>query len=148
MDIIVQGGDELYAVAKRLRGADKTIRKELLQSIRTGAKPVTAAVKASARANLPQRGGLAALIGKSSVRVQTKTAAKSAGVRIVAKNEKNVYGMDKGNLRHPVFGDRGKWVQQSIRAGWFSDPIEAAAPELRVQVMAAIERAAKQIEEG
>ena len=71
MDVVISGGDELYAVAKRLRGADKVIRKEMLQGIRNGAKPVTAAVKANALATLPHRGGLAELVGKSSVRVQT-----------------------------------------------------------------------------
>ena len=146
MDIVIKGGDELYAVAKRLRGADKVIRKELLQGIRTAAKPITAAVKASALSQLPQRGGLAALIGRSSVRVQTKTAARTAGVRIVATNPKNIYGMDKGRLRHPVFGDRGTWVEQSIPAGWFTDPIEKAADGLRLQVAEAIERAANRIE--
>lgn len=148
MDIVVTGGDELYAVAKRLRGADKTIRKELLQGIRDGAKPITAAVKASARTDLPRRGGLAALIGKSSVRVQTKTAARTAGVRIVATNEHNIYGMDRGQLRHPTFGNRGAWVSQSIRSGWFTDPIDKAADGLRVHVAAAIDRAADQLENG
>lgn len=146
MDIVVQGGDELYALAKRLRGADKVIRKELLQGIRDGAKPITAAVKANAAAVLPHRGGLAALIGKSSVRVQTKTSASGAGVRIVAKNPKNIRGMDEGRLRHPVFGNRGTWVEQSVPAHWFTGPVEKSADGLRLHVAQAIERAANQIE--
>lgn len=146
MDVVITGGDELYAVAKRLRGADKVIRKEMLQGIRDGAKPVTAAVKANAQSILPHRGGLAALISKSSVRVQTNTSAGKAGVRIVAKNPKNIYGMDQGRLRHPVFGDRTTWVEQSIPAGWFTKPIKASADTFRGHIVKAIERASQQIE--
>ena len=146
MDVVITGGDQLYVVAKRLRGADKVIRKELLQGIRDGAKPVTAAVKANALAVLPNRGGLAALVSKSSVRVQTNTSAGKAGVRIVAKNAKNIYGMDQGRLRHPVFGNRTAWVEQSVPPGWFTKPIEASAETFRGHIIQAIDRAAQQIE--
>lgn len=146
IDLVIEGGDELYAVAKRLRGADKVIRKEMLQGIRTAAKPLTAKARAGA-ADLPRRGGLAALVGRSRFSVQTKTAARTAGVRIVARNTHDIGGMDRGRLRHPVFGTKA-YVNQAVRPGWFSDPLKHAADTVRPEIMAAIARAASHLEKG
>lgn len=148
MDVVVTGADELYAVAKRLRGADKTIRKEMLQAIRTSAKPMLAAARASAAAELPTRGGLNTAVARSRFSVQTKTAARTAGVRLKATNPHEIGAMNRGRLRHPVFGNRRVWATQSITPGWWTKPLEAHAPAVRTAVAAAVARAAVQIEKG
>jgi hypothetical protein len=39
--------------------------------------------------------------------------------------------MNKGQWRHPVFGDTERWVRQEVTPGWFSKPLGPATPRIR-----------------
>jgi hypothetical protein len=45
--------------------------------------------------------------------------------------------MDRGMVRHPVYGDRKKWWTNRVQPGWFARAVEKARPE----VLAGAERA-------
>jgi hypothetical protein len=147
-DIVIVGADQLAAVAKRLEDAGergKGLRKELLKQIRIAAKPLVQDVRNSAIDTLPARGGLNRQIRKG-VGIRTRAAGKSVGVRIVAKNRYAIKSMDKGRLRHPVFGNRDVWVAQSVPAGWFTRPVEAGADDARKGALRAINDIARKVE--
>lgn len=146
MDLVIKGADDLGVLAKRLKEVgDKTLRKELLAGIRVATKGTKAAIKANALSSLPARGGLAAIVANSKVSTKTRTTG-AIGIRITAANPHSIRGMDRGNLRHPVFGNRGKWVSQKVKAGWFTDPIEADAPNIRYEIGQAMSSVAAKLE--
>ncbi|MCX6399236.1 MAG: hypothetical protein NTX33_04795 [Propionibacteriales bacterium] len=148
MEIEVRGAHDLEALAKRLKSADdgKELRKQLLREIRQSAKPVIGKVKASARDKLPSRGGLADSVARSRIGVRTRVSGKNAGVRIEAKNGIDVRSLDRGRLRHPVFGNRNNWVNQEVEPGWFSEPLTESLPHVRRGVIDAMDAVAKRIE--
>ena len=39
----------------------------------------------------------------------------------------DLYSLDRGELRHPLFGDREHWYDQQVPAGWWSKSLNRAA---------------------
>lgn len=147
-DVVVRGAEQLAEVTKRLKTAGdhgKGIRKEMLKAIRNEAKPTVKAVRDNTSI-LPQRGGLARKI-RTGIGVRTKTAGDSVGVRIVGKNQYSVEAINSGRLRHPLFGDREHWYEQRVKPGWFTNPIEKRAKQLRKDLLRVIDETRRKIEE-
>lgn len=136
-DFEVRGSADLQRVARHLREAgDGKLRRKTLADIRTAAKPGIPAVRASAAATLPKRGGLAARVAEQPYGVRTSLAAGK--VSIVGKGMKELTDLDEGRVRHPIFGDRSTWVAQSVTPGFFTKPLERLAPGIRLAVLKAI----------
>jgi hypothetical protein len=55
--------------------------------------------------------------------------------------------IDRGRVRHLTYGHK-PWVLQDVRKGWFTDPLEAGAPEVRKDLTAAMDTVARKIEES
>lgn len=139
-DFEIHGADQFLALSKALKHAGRTeLRKELNKRIRVAAKPLIPKARAEAMARLPQRGGLAKQVSKEPMRVQTRTG-RDPGVRIVVgKRGGGARQANRGRLRHPVFGNRERWVTQQVKPGWFDDPMAASAPDVRRGVEAAMQ---------
>lgn len=142
MDVEVRGGDQFYALSRALKAAGRTdLRKELSKQLRDGAKPLIPVAREAARRMVPDAGGLAAQVAKEPMRVQVRTGRATAGVRVVmARRRGGGRSSNRGVIRHPVFGNRDRWVSQRVpsAAGWFDDTLDREAPR---QVRPAIERA-------
>jgi hypothetical protein len=144
VEITVQG-EEFRRFQAKLKTLDKDIqravRKEMNATIRAAAVPVTAALRDAARDSLPHTGGYGERVSDNPVKV-------SIGQRgVVVK----FFGMDaksaeRGRLRHPVFGNRQVWVNQSIKPGWFTAGMHRQIPTFRLAIMAAVERGLQQAE--
>lgn len=148
---VVEGAHELEAIAKRLKAVGRgDLRKELLAGIRKEGKPAVAAVRASARARLPQRGGLAEIVGRSSFRVRTRLTGNQAGVQITGtgRSVKGLRSINAGRLRHPVFGQRDAWAEQVVAKGFFDEPIEDRADNIRRGINKVLADIAKKVERG
>lgn len=141
----VEGAEQLERVAAALIGASKQLRLEFLASLRESMKPVKAAVIQSARDNLPQSGGLAATIAGSKFGIRTRVTPSTAKLALRASSDHNISRMDRGSLRHPVFGGT-TWVTQSITPGWFSDPTKEAKPEIVARAHLTADAIARKIE--
>lgn len=136
MEVVVKGAEDLGVLSRRLKSVatgDKALQKELSKGIRIATKDTKTAIKASALAKLPKRGGLAALVANSRMTTKTRTSIKSPGVRILAVSAHSIRGMDLGKLRHRVFGGN-RWVSQAVPPGWFSDPIKAEQPKVQKEL--------------
>jgi len=125
-DFQVTGGDQFFALSKALKSAGRTgLRKHLNKGLKEGAKPLIPLTRAAALAQLPKGGGLAKLVAKAPQRVQVRTG-KTPGVRlVVGKTDSGARGANRGEVRHPFFGDRTQWFNQAVPAGWFDDTIKA-----------------------
>lgn len=143
IDIRVTGADKLRDVGKRLKAAgDKEIRKEFLRALQAAGKPLKEAAKEGAlRGPLPRSGGLAAEVAASGFSVRVRLSGNKAGVRVKAKGKKirDLDAMDRGRLRHPVWGNTEVWVNQTIRPGWFTDPLAAQAEPVQTEMLAAMD---------
>lgn len=137
--IKITGTAEAYAtLAKDLRRAGSvTLRKELFSGLQRAARPVLEDVRAAATAGkIPRRGGLAARVAKGSITAKSvRNSGNESTVRITAKSKAGAKAdfndLNNGKLRHPVFGNRGKWRQQKIPAGWFDDGVKRSEDYLR-----------------
>lgn len=147
--IEVRGADQLADVARRLKEAgDGELRKELLRGIRNEAKPLVKAVKDSVDEYLPNSGGAADAVRRSSFGVRSRLSGKNAGVRIVGtgRQVRALRRIDAGILRHPVFGNQQAWVAQRIRPGFFSEPMEAGKGPVQQGLVRVISDIAARVE--
>lgn len=146
-DFEVTGADQFLKLSKALKEAGRTgLRRELNTGIRRAARPLVKKTRAEARSRLPKRGGLAAQVAKEPQRVQVRTGASTAGVRIVVGRGKGgARGANRGVVRHPVFGNRDVWVDQKVEPGWFDDPIKGSAPAVRRDIEKAMQTVVDQI---
>ncbi len=145
-----QAARELAQLGRQLKAAPKELRKELLAEIRKEGKPAVEDVKRQTDDYLPRRGGLAERVARQSYGVRTRLAGRSAGVRIqgTGRTVRALRSIDAGSLRHPVFGNRDVWVSQSVRPGFFTEPLEKDAPRFRKGVERAMSKTAQQIVRG
>ncbi len=86
------------------------------------------------------------------IEISVRTGATDPGVTIIASpvaKQRKLRIIDSGNLRHPVFADRTaprrtwRWRDQelpSVKPGWFTEPCEAAAPAVRKEIAAGLDR--------
>ena len=145
MDLQIKGADQLGDLAKALRAAGtegKGLRKELYAGMNRATKPLRATAQERAATDLPQEGGLAALVSKrkGSTRIRT---GKNPSVTITFGG--TGASTDRGFVRHRVFG-RGPWVVQRVDgAGWFTGTMRAGAPTVRKELIQAIDNVADQI---
>jgi hypothetical protein len=137
-----RGAEEFLRLSKALKAAGHTgFRKELTAGLRLGAKPLIPLNREAARKTLPKRGGLNERVAKTPQRIQIRTGAVTAGVRIVVPNKKSgAKTTDEGFVRHPVFGNRKTWKQTKTQPGWFSDTNERNAPLVIPSLEAAMQR--------
>jgi hypothetical protein len=144
----VKGADQLYRLARELakQSDGRELKKDLLRKIRTAALPLRAEVRANLAANLPKRGGLNRDEARARIGLRNRTTGKSAGVRLqVARKGRDLQRLDRGIVRHPLFGDRRHWYSQHVSPRLISDPVVAARPRIRRAVIAAMDDIAKQI---
>lgn len=146
IDVRVTGADQAAAVARALKEAgDRGLRRDAMRALNSVTKPLRADMKASAGRTLPQRGGLAARAARTGL-TTTLRAGRDPGVRIRAGRNtlKDPSSLDRGRIRHPVFGHE-PLVFQRIRPGAFDRPFEAGAPRVRHAVVGVLDDTANRI---
>lgn len=146
-DFEVRGADEFLKLSKALKQAGKTeLRKQLNKGMKDAAKPLIPLTRQAARDRLPRRGGLAAQVARTPQRVQVRTGAATAGVRlVVGKTGSGARGADQGVIRHPTFGHRDRWVSQKVDAGWFTETILHNKHRVLPEVKKAMERVVAEV---
>ncbi len=125
---------------------DKDLERALDRGMRRSAKPLKAAARYGARRRLPTRGGLAERVAESKFGVRVTSSGKRTGVRVVGRSGYDLQGLDEGLVRHPVFGNRKRWVSETVRPGWFSDAEEGKAPEVRDNIDHALDELGRELE--
>jgi hypothetical protein len=145
VSVEVRGADQLARLSKQLKEAgNKDLQRELSRAIAQALKPLKADLQESARTTLPRRGGLGERIARSKFR----TRRNRQGLRLQAVSQDSIRKIDRGFVRHPVFGNREVWRGQRVAMGWWSKPVEAAAPKVRRELEQAMDRVAKKIVRG
>ena len=125
--ISVRGEQQLTRLARVMKEhADgKELRKDLLKGLNQAVTPIIAEQKLNLRTELPQRGGLAAYMTKSTFRKRMRLTGTKARVNLeVSKRGGDLRSIERGRVRHPVFGNRTNWATQYVPAGLLSDPVK------------------------
>lgn len=144
----VDASAQLREIAVRLREAgDRGNLNALRKSIRTSAAPLVSAVKEAAVEKLPHGGGLNEQVASQRVGVSIRTGARTAGVRLTT-TAPDTSQTDQGFVRHPVFGNRKRWVREEIpqAAGWWSQTLTDKAPAVTPLIVAELERVAAYVQ--
>ena len=152
---IEQASHDLAVLADLFKQAGRgDLRRMLLARIRTAGKPTIAAVQARARATLPQGGGFADLVA-ANVGVRSSLAGSGAMVRVrrnkTRPTDRTLVQIDEtGTWRHPVYGNRDHWVEQSASGarGYFTRTIDGKAPEFRGAVLQAMDDLTARLRKG
>jgi len=148
-DAGVKGAEKLEALGKRFKAAGgPPLRRELLRGIRESNKPTIARIRERADAELPHSGGLAEQVASNRIATRSRLSGRSAGVRITMTGRMSLSSLNAGRLRHPVFGNRSVWVQQSVPAHWFDDPVREDLPQIRQKIDGVMKDVARKIERG
>lgn len=141
--IDVVGEGQFNALAARLRRAEGELPKEIIDALERAAPDLERAATESAAANLPQRGGLAAVVASSGMSHQRR----ANGIRIVARGITQLGLTNQGKVRHPVYGRPGTWVGQEIPKArdWFDRPLQRGESRIRRELEKALEKIARKI---
>lgn len=156
-DVRILGTGQLLQIQRQLRRAgQENIRASMQRRIRRAAEPLrdeiqgvirNLAITSQARGT-GKRGGpspttrpLRTSIAEA-VRISVRTTSGSAGARVWI--DKNLLPRDipmgvvnrlnEGRLRHPVFGNRRRWVQQSTAPLWWDRTVRGHLPRMEREV--------------
>jgi hypothetical protein len=146
----VTGQAALRQVEARLAAAPKNLSKEDAKALAKVAPAVAGKIRAEVPTHLPQRMGYAAvLFGAMEFQANIKVGrGMTLTVWANGKRERrDVPAINRGVLRHPVFGNRQVWVAQraGVRKGFVDDGIRKAEPLIVRSIRNAAEKVAKEI---
>jgi len=151
-EVRVEGAEKFAKLAKALRETgDKDLRRELYAGINRAVKPLTVGLRASTSRFLPAR--YAAVLSKS-LRVKTRRRAggRNPAIYLVgsAKTEdgkdRDLSSLNRGRLRHPLYGDRRHWFNQQVSPNWWDDPLLEGADEVREELVKTLDDVARKLD--
>lgn len=139
----VTGQAKFREFSAKLKLADKDIVTGFRKAVQKALKPLGGKIRESALRVLPKRGGLAARVAAASQR----TSIGVNNIRLATKSNYEIGKIDKGVVRHPVFGHMNRWVAQEVHPGFWSTPVQEAGPDVRVQVEQVLEDVKRKLDE-
>jgi hypothetical protein len=149
---LADGAEQYAALSRRLKEAGETgLARQLRKALNEAAKPITREITDAAHLRRYMPAQYADTVA-ADLKVSTlqSGSVRNPGVRISAQGrvkKRKVVQLDAGVLHHPLFGDRGHWYPQlrGMREGFFTDPCEQSAPDVRDKIEAAMAETAAQI---
>lgn len=149
-DITITGADKFARVSKDLKNAgDKELRKELYRGINRAVKPLTKSVKDSTTDYLPRR--YAVELSKSLRIRASRRTGKNPGIRLIAKaktpggKDRDLVSLNRGRLRHPLYGSRKHWYDQKVSPNFWDDPLLKGVSDARKEIVKTLDDVAKKL---
>lgn len=146
----IQGADKFLHVAKALKQAgDKELKRELGHAIKVSVAPMTQEVRDHVAQYLPS--GYAPILARDlKTRQSWRTRGETVGLLLSGyakgkRERRHVKAINKGILRHPVFGNRGAWVAQRVRPGFWDEPLANAKERPAKEIRAALDSIARKL---
>lgn len=150
-ELRVEGADKFGKLAKELKQlGDKDLRKELYSGIARAVRPLSREVKKGTPKFLPRR---YALELSKSLRIQTKKRPfRDPGITLKAVSKtsrgkgRDLASLNRGRLRHPLYGNRRYWYDQEVTPNWWTDPLLEGVDEVRKELVNVIDEIGKKLE--
>lgn len=162
MSIDGPGRAQLRELAARLKDAGEEgqgLRKELLKQLEAAAKPLAREIGSAARLRpyMPDRYA-DVLAADLSVKI-SRQLSQNPRVLVTARgreHKRKVVQLEDGVIVHPVFaqGVRRSWIWKNgrqtagMKPGWFSDPVQAAGPDVRERALEAVAETMRKVAGG
>lgn len=126
----ISGRTQLREMAAKLAvEAPAKLEASLLKGTREALKPLKADLQAEAAAKMPKRGGYNRTLSRS-IKVSTRVSGGkvvNATVTITAsgkRENRDLPALNRGLLRHPLFGRRRHWYAQRVPRGVVDKPVD------------------------
>lgn len=149
-EVKVAGGAQLRQVQNQLRAVgDKGLGKQMGKALRTAARPLQPAVRKEAVAAMPS--GYGPTLSRSlRFRTAIKETRHTADVLVRVfgdgrRERRMVPALNRGRLRHPLYGNRNWWFDQRVRPGFVDRPADRLMPNIAREMNAVIDYVADQI---
>lgn len=145
--------DDIEVLVKNIKThADaKALNKELRAGLNRVTKDIRGQLVQVIPATLPKRGGLAATIHEATKSRTSVKGGKWAGVSMVfTARGHDIRTITGKRLRHPVFGNRSVWVEQTkgVEPAVWTAEIEQQTPEIRRAIVQVMQDVAANIGKG
>lgn len=142
------------ALARRLKEAgERGLRDELYSRINDSAGPVARQIEDVGHLAdyMPNR--YAPVLAGDLTAGVSKLTGRNPGVVIRARSRqrrRKLRQLDAGIIQHPLFGNPEHWYTQTsgMRAGFFTDPAQHSAPQVREAILSAMAETARKIMKG
>lgn len=152
--VAVAGGRDLTSVRRQLRLiGDQGLGRQMSAGLQRAAKDLKPAVQEKAVQLLPS--GYGPLMSRSvRMRTQVRERRSAATLRIQLfgdgkTDHRDMARINKGVLRHPVYGRRRQpWVNQQVRRGFVDRPVDRLSPDIAREMRAIVAAVAEQITKG
>lgn len=133
---------QLRALGKELSDlGDGALMREAYKEIQRSTRGLRAEIQTNALATLPKHGGANLWVANAPVKTIGRLQERNAGVWITQrKRGHDLLAINRGVLRHPVFGNRNVWRDTNVEKGYFDKPIERRADEITNRIASAIDR--------
>lgn len=132
----------------RKHGDRRALERELRAGLNRATKPVRGQLVEIIPAALPQRGGLAEQMkSKTTSRISAKSG-KYAGVSMrFASRGHDIRTLTGKRLRHPVYGNRSAWVDQTagVEPTVFVGEFEKQTPAIQRDIARVMEDVARKV---
>jgi hypothetical protein len=148
----------LQALVRALRQEEdgRELRRDLAKNMRAALRPAAAEAKSAIMSMSSAGPGTSPALRSSvakKIRPEVKLGGNWSGARVKAFKTKNLRNFPNapkrtnrpGGWRHPVFGDRDRWVTQHGKLKWFDRSFEGRENEYRQAVLDAMEQMARRI---
>ncbi len=153
VELKVEGVDKLSRLTKALwKYGEKDLRIELYRGINRAAKPLGQDVRNRLRFYLPDRYADELYVWMR-IRAKRRATGRAAGVRLVATakppkggKERDLRSLNRGRLRHPLYGNRKYWYNQPVTPGFWDKPLEDNSERIREELINLIDDIGKRLD--
>jgi hypothetical protein len=127
-----------------MRAVESVLRVEMYKALQDSAPAVIDRMRTNARERLPKAGGLNQRVAADAFVVQDRSSILQAAIRI-GTAATDARGSNRGRIRHPVFGNRQVFVEQTYEPAknWFYDAVTTCQPGVKAKVEVAMKAAAE-----
>ena len=154
LDVRISGAEQLRKVAAQIQATgDKGLGREMGRALNKAIEPIKTAIAESAAESMPS-GYRGVLTASLKHRRTQRTAARTASLKLTTfapgkRERRDVVRLNKGQLRHPVFGRRRKpWTTTSIRPGFYDRGTRRAMAEAEQRLGVVLDDFARRLARG
>lgn len=126
--------DEWETFYRRTNAVAKDLKSKIRRRMREVVKPLGPDIVREGAADLPSGGGLAEHVASKGGAPTVGQSSTGARLVLGKKRGPQIGRMNEGDLRHPLYGNRKRWITQSIPAGTWTKAGEERMPEIRDRV--------------
>lgn len=123
LEFRIDGAATLHKVAKQIYfEGRRNLAREMGNALSKAADPVKVSIRSEAEATMPKHGGYSAVFSKSlRFRLERRNGVQQATAQLITYADgqgerRDIVALNRGNLRHPVFG-RGRRLTQGVKKG-------------------------------